>query len=606
MARLRFSTLLFIAASIREKLPALSFEVPDLKITWHRSTHKPPEQSNSTRGDSRWYSDWKWLNPFSSSVTLDEDRAVLPPLPERRPVYTYYDTTLKRDSEIMEADKEQLLLWRRAWWAKGFKPIVLTQAEAINHPLYPTLKRQGIRADLEHEFMRWLAWAHMGTGLLASLRCVPMGSYDDETLVHLRHGQFAQLTRFDGLGLGLFAGEKKQIEEALKFPLGDVRLGTYKTAIDAIGADKFQVEKPSGLANYDDATIASKYAALATSLKEHPVKGKQALKGLIDAHLHTTWQNVFPLGINVLKPLPAHSTELVKPAVELAGLLAECPSSILQSSCPPNRPRCVPCIGTKMRISQSEDFRNDSKTFTISVVPHPYTMIMLNNQSSDVSVAHIRRHTERDTWVTAVTRRLLGDGRGGPSRVVSIKDMVASPWGSWRSIWFVTEQFPADFNKLPLPEKAPTNDAKPAREIVQPFPDDWLADLSWQFGFTIPHTAIWHGESLPPVPGPERWAKEPAGLPADGPPKSSTPRPATTEELATEVELLREAREKIKSRDKQLLRMRKVAEAWNMADAEAWKFVRAYRARADVERELFEEEERRYAGTEGGRGKGWW
>ncbi|RMD43531.1 hypothetical protein DV735_g1602, partial [Chaetothyriales sp. CBS 134920] len=63
---------------------------------------------------------------------------------------------------------------------------------------------------------------------------------------------------------------------------------TYKTVIDAIGPNKFAVEQPSGLAIYDDATIGSKYAALATALKENPVKGKKALKGLMDAHLHTT------------------------------------------------------------------------------------------------------------------------------------------------------------------------------------------------------------------------------------------------------------------------------------------------------------------------------
>ncbi|RMZ91620.1 hypothetical protein DV736_g1140, partial [Chaetothyriales sp. CBS 134916] len=642
MPRRRFTTLVFVAAvvvalvftwssstreiassaveavipaeSVRDKLAGLpglptlaALEVPDLKITWHKSIHKPPEQSNSTRGDSKWYSDWKWLNPFSSSVTLDEERAVLPPLAERRPVYTYYDTTVKRDGETAEADKQQLLIWRRAWWAQGFKPIVLTEAEAVSHPSYPTLKRQGIRAELEYEFMRWLAWAHMGTGLLASWRCVPMGAYDDATLAHLRRGEFEQLTRFDGLANGLFAGAKTQIEEAMKFPLADVKLGTHKTLVDAIGPDKFQVEKPSGLAYYDDKTISSKYAALATALKDKPAKGRKALNGLMDAHLHTTWQNMFPSGINVLKPLPAHSTSLVKPAVDLAGLLAECPASILQSSCPPNRPRCVPCIGSKMRLSQSEEFHNGSKMFTISVVPHPYTMITLNNLTSDVSVRHIRRDTERDGWVTAVTRSVLGDGRGGPSRVVSVKDMVASPWSSWRSIWFATEQFPVDFSRPPPPEKAPSNEARPARETIHPFPDAWLADLSWQFGFSIPQTAVWHGESLPPVPGPERWAKEPAGLPAEGPPKSSTPRPATAEELALELELLRNAREKVKSRDRQVVRMRRVAEAWNMADTEAWKFVRAYRARAEVERELFEEEERRYAGTQGGRSKGgWW
>jgi hypothetical protein len=139
----------------RPKLP--SFEVPDFKISWHKSAHKPPEQKNSTSGGSSWYSDWRWLNPFSSSVTLDEDRAVLPPFPERPPVYTYYETTSKKDEETIKADKALLLTWRQAWWAKGFKPIILSEAEAMNNPLYLGLHAKGMPTPLESEFMRWLA-----------------------------------------------------------------------------------------------------------------------------------------------------------------------------------------------------------------------------------------------------------------------------------------------------------------------------------------------------------------------------------------------------------------------------------------------------------------
>ena len=593
--------------SVRQKLPDLpTFDVPDFHISWHKSAHKPPEQSNSTSGDSRWYADWKWLNPFSSSVTLDEDRAVLPPLAERPPVYTYYDTTAKRDEEMMRIDRDMLLTWRRAWWAKGFKPVVLTEAEAMSHPSYPTLQRQGIPAALEFEFMRWLAWAHMGTGLLASWHCVPMGAYDDLLLSHLRRGQYEHLTKFDGIGAGLFAGEKSRIDDAIKGPLVDAKLGTYKSVVEAIGLEKFHNEQPASIAHYDSQTISSKYPTLAKQLTSNAAQGKNALIKLIDAHLHTVWQNTFSSGIAVLKPLPAHSTSLVRPAVDLASLLAECPESILQSSCPPNRPRCSPCIGSKMRITQPAEFNNVSTTFTISVVPHPYTMITLNNLTSDVTIRHIRRNTDRDQWVTAVTRRMMGDGRGGPSRVVSLKDTVASEYGLSRSIWFTTEQFPTTFNQPPPPEKAPTNDAHPEPKRVEPFPEKWLADLDWHFGFAIPRTTLSHGESLPPVPGPERWAKEPAGLPAERK-KSSDPAPATENQLIMEVDLLRKARDTMKSKDKNVSKMKGIAEAWNMADTEAWKFVRAYRARANVEREMFEEEERRFKGTEAVRGNSrWW
>ncbi|KAJ5949053.1 hypothetical protein N7454_000637 [Penicillium verhagenii] len=70
-------------------LPSLS----DLKLpTFRAPSHEPPPvETNSTSGESKWFSNWEWLNPFSSAITLDEDRSVLPPLHDRRPIYTYYN-----------------------------------------------------------------------------------------------------------------------------------------------------------------------------------------------------------------------------------------------------------------------------------------------------------------------------------------------------------------------------------------------------------------------------------------------------------------------------------------------------------------------------------
>jgi len=73
------------------------------------------------------------------------------------------------------------------------------------------------------------------------------------------------------------------------------------------------------------------------------------------------------------------------------------------------------------------------------------------------------------------------------------------------------------------------------------------------------------------------------------------------------VNLLRRARDTIHSKDQPLLKIRGVAEAWNLADTEAWKFVKSYRAREVVERLKFEEEESAFAAASGGRGNArWW
>jgi len=51
----------------------------------------PPDQADSSSEDTRWYSELRWLNPFSSEIVLDESRALLPPLQPRQSIYAYYE-----------------------------------------------------------------------------------------------------------------------------------------------------------------------------------------------------------------------------------------------------------------------------------------------------------------------------------------------------------------------------------------------------------------------------------------------------------------------------------------------------------------------------------
>lgn len=89
--------------------------------------------------------------------------------------------------------------------------------------------------------------------------------------------------------------------------------------------------------------------------------------------------------------------------------------------------------------------------------------------------------------------------------------------------------------------------------------------------------------------------------------KSWYPDPPTEQQMALEVELLGKARNVLKSKDPRVGRIKEVAEAWNLADTEAWKFVRAYRARSVVERFKWEEEEKGVGNSGTGQGQGrWW
>lgn len=536
--------------------------------------HPPQRQANDTDGQSSWFSDWRWLAiPFSSSYTLDETRALLPYMPTRPEVYCYFDPTVKKDPTLKQAENEMLLSWRRAWWAKGFKPIILNDAEATSNPLYEELMRmREIEPTLKADLMRWLAWENMGGGLLTHHRLFPMAAHDDPLLSYLRRGEYQGLTRWDGLGDGLFAGPKQEITAAIKAVFGNSKAKDAKDFLSALPAEKEDDEKklfwvdeaPKSLAYYSDTILSEKYDKVAKAITNNGAKGLDSLNQLITSHLHLTWQNNFKKGITVLKPLPHHTTTMVQPAVELANRLQKCTESPLQTSCPPNNPKCAPCVSSSpLKIASPSRYRNTTGIYTIGTVPHPYTLHTLNELKEDLGVRWIRRDCPRDLWLAEVTKEYLGSGVGGAPRVLRFKEAVAAEFTASKSIWLTAEQ--------DLPD-----------------------DIDWHFGFDVPTEGLDQGKSETPVPGPER-RPQPVHDPTDGP-------VAKPDELKKEPQLLKRAKDVVgATKDKKNVALRTAIEAWNLADTEAWKFARAFLAREGMERRKFSEEESKYAhgiGTE--------
>lgn len=146
--------------------------------------------------------------------------------------------------------------------------------------------------------------------------------------------------------------------------------------------------------------------------------------------------------------------------------------------------------------------------------------------------------------------------------MVRFKEAVAGQWGSAHSLWLTAE-----------------------KDVVQ-------KELDWHFGFSIPRagnaTIQIHSDTLAPGAG-------------DLPP----PLTPTAKDLEMEKHLLARAKEALKSKERPRIGIREVAEAWNLADTEAWRFVRAYRARAKVERLKWEEKEKKFAGAERTEGSRW-
>lgn len=567
--------------------------VPDLHQFHHAPSHKPPAQKNSTSAEVRWYSDLKWLKPWSTSVTQEEDRSLLPPLKDRPPIYTFYDTEEKKDEKVRAAENKLLLIWRRAWWAQGFTPVVLGRSEAMNDPHYEKFQEKKLLPQLEADLVRWLAWGQMGPGILANWLLLPMGAHNGPMLSYMRKGDYSKLKRYEGLAGGLYIGEKKAINNAIAEALSSPGIKEAKSLEDSVSKGTIVVEsKPSELAFYDANANAEYYKSITAALAENKAKGLYALAELINSHLHLTFLNAFPNGFAVLSPFADTTTVVPRAAHALAKALQSCPSSPMPSSCPPNNQKCSSsslCVGeysAALPITSPSVFTNDSDTYTIGTIPHPYTLASLKGKTKEITTRHIRRDTSRDPWLNAITQKTMGKDLGGQGRIVSFKSMVASDWAFARSLW-MTES-----------------------------PQLGHRDFEYHFGFALPPflNATFTPFTLP--------SPSSSSSSTDGKKDSSIEatddkinhHPPSQKELRNQQSLLDLALDvlasprptlsalhlpslpKDREKKKKTIGMREMVEAWNLADTEAWRFVRAFAARERVSRGKWEDAERRFAG----------
>jgi len=333
-----------------------------------------------------------------------------------------------------------------------------------------------------------------------------------------------------------------------------------------------QEQNANGIAFYELQSLSSKYKAVDDMLKGSQAAGLVALNKLINSHLHIAFLNSYPSGIAVLKPDSAHTARLVRFATKLAKILVSCSSdSPMPSSCPPNLSRCRPCSQDRqLPITFPASLKNETDVFTIGTVPHPLTFASITTYQGleDLTPAFIRRYTFRDSWLNATTTDMLGSKVGGPQRLPVFKEAVASPNGgiASRSLWFTAES------------------------------QDHL-DLDWVLGFTLPRS----------TPLDEDAVEQPLDTVVNGGSVNSTAKAA---EFKREMFLLKVCSDILAAKVNYIKgpkssgggRRRDLVESWNLADAEAWRFVRAYSARLTAERERWEKEEKGYAGSIEGRG----
>jgi hypothetical protein len=580
-----------VPSAVREHLPDHIPQLPDSISNLNPfvpPAHKPPVQSNSSSGDVTWHADYRWIIlPFSSALTQDEERVVLPPLRSRPPIYTYYEPNSKDGKDVKEAEERLILQWRRAWWAQGFRPVVLGRGEALKNPLYKKKQMLELEDNFELELARWLAWGNMGGGIMADYRLFPMADRENPLLSFLRRGQYPILTRYERLKSGLYCGEKSRINQVIEKAIGMPNIKSALNFADAMFSDLFRIESSQeGVAYYNKDTVERSYKDVSEHLfGPDKAEGLRLLGILINHHLQTTWQsNVNEIA--VLKPLPERSAHVVDPALQLAHNLTACPSSQAQAAqCPPNRPKCKPCTpSTPLVITTPGALQNKTGKFYVGTAPHPYTTTALLHPHASLDPGFIRGlgFSERDAWLAAVAAE--AKKATTETHLTMIKDAVASDWALSRALW-VTAEDPVD-----------------------------LAELQWVFGFALPV-----GGGPPAVPAKAKQAGDgedkerkaapdaPAAKPKVGDGAAPSVKAVASDDLVLQDRRIGLAREALRSKDS--VRKGEVAaiEAWSPGDVEAWKFVRAFAARRTKVRRDWDDGEKGFAGTEkkGGWGR-WW
>jgi hypothetical protein len=164
-----------------------------------------------------------------------------------------------------------------------------------------------------------------------------------------------------------------------------------------------------------------------------------------------------------------------------------------------------------------------------------------------VTTRHIRRETERDPWLTEVSKDRLSSEFGGAARAVVLKQAVADDSAIGTSLWMTVESLPANNGQV--------------------LPSELLDEFEWQFGFKIPRSG-------PTETKKDGEKKESAQNTNKGSMQNANP---SKQGIEKEYDLITKAREVLKSKETNRIGIKDVAEAWNLADTEIWRFVRAYR-----------------------------
>lgn len=391
-----------------------------------------------------------WRKPIVFDPRYSVASTKIPPAHRRCQVSTYIDSEDERQKV-----NELLQVWKRAWWAFGFEPVILTRKDCESNPNYSEFNAS---ADIEVEYKvrnrKLFAWAAHGAGLYADYTAIPATWFDsDDTLELFKSCNFAHPVKYRDTELDLFHAD---ISYAKKIINALLKGSTDPELVD----DLFYEEEQNLIAHYTPDNMEKMFDGNEKNVAE--------TANIANAHLHHAFLSKYPKGIAILDP--NGDDALNEPARRLAKRLASCPQFEDSDSCPPTQPNLkmadklqkshVPVRSSSERLCGNPCTSKDgistspihtevtpflppanSGYFSCVGIAHPLSVLTMTEGKADVNANSARKHLLRDPTVRALTSGYItSDMVGIDQRLLLVKDAMYTLPSISNSTWLIWEQ----------------------------------------------------------------------------------------------------------------------------------------------------------------------
>jgi hypothetical protein len=385
----------------------------------------------------------------TSGAVLAGSKPMIPETPPRCKIYTYFDGDV--ESPININDIGMLHVWKRAWYAFGFDPIVLDKSDAERHPRFKEFQAITSQESYKQANRKWFAWLVNGAGILSHYKVLPMVSKGEEqdTLDFLSACKFGYPTKYRLTDMDFVHGDAN---EAAGIINSIIRGDSQKLN------DIFYMEEENALAYYSAWHLAQ------VTGSEIP---ERDIPILMNTHLHHSFLSRYEQGISIVDPFPEEADVFMAPAFRLAKRLATCPENPYSDTCPPTQ--------TYLEISQllkqdkipmqtaarfvcanicSADSplkeasiqtisslpKVGSGSFTVVAMPHPLTMVSIMQNDPKVTALHSRKNLKRNPYLRQLTSTYIpNESIGSQYRLLLAKDAIYQLPRISDISWFIWE-----------------------------------------------------------------------------------------------------------------------------------------------------------------------